>query len=260
MKYNIGDKVRVKTLEWYINNYNVDYNVDDLNVMNTHRFTTSMAKHCGNIVTIDAVCIDSYLIKEDSDNNGWTDDMFEGLAEEGIYDEEFVNAINTAYNACLDEYNEVPNKIDKVFISDKNYQDKVELCLGDDYEIVVEDGRTFVQKKKSQYPKTYEECCQHLGCDDKLSAGKLVLFQQLINARNAYWKIAGEEMGLDKSWEPNCKSLVNNEYFTIHTFNNEIIKSGTSHRNAILAFPSAEMRDAFYENFKNLIEECKNFL
>lgn len=54
--------------------------------------------------------------------------------------------------------------------------------------------------------------------------------------------------------------LTNNEYFTIHTFNNEIVKSGTSHRNAILAFPTEEMRDAFYENFKDLIENCKELL
>ena len=27
-----------------------------------------------------------------------------------------------------------------------------------------------------------------------------------------------------------------------------------------LAFPTEEMRDAFYENFKELIEECKELL
>jgi hypothetical protein len=85
-------------------------------------------------------------------------------------------------------------------------------------------------------------------------------FIQLIRCRDAYWKIAGEQMGLGKSWEPNYTSLVNNEYFTIHTFNNEIIKSGTSHRNAILAFPTEEMRDKFFENFKGLIEKCVKLL
>ena len=35
-----------------------------------------------------------------------------------------------------------------ILFSNENYADKVELCLVDEYEIVVEDGRTFVQKKK----------------------------------------------------------------------------------------------------------------
>ena len=30
--------------------------------------------------------------------------------------------------------------------------------------------------------------------------------------------------------------------------------------NKILAFPTEEMRDAFYENFKDLIEQCKELL
>ena len=30
--------------------------------------------------------------------------------------------------------------------------------------------------------------------------------------------------------------------------------------NSILVFPTKEMRDAFYENFKDLIEECKELL
>ena len=30
--------------------------------------------------------------------------------------------------------------------------------------------------------------------------------------------------------------------------------------NHILSFPTEEMRDAFYENFKDLIELCKEFL
>ena len=86
------------------------------------------------------------------------------------------------------------------------------------------------------------------------------MFQELLICRDAYWKIIGKEMGLSGSWKPNYISLVNNEYFTIHTFNNEIIKSGTSHRNAIIAFPTEEIRDIFFENFKNLIEKCKEFL
>lgn len=133
-------------------------------------------------------------------------------------------------------------------------------------------------QNKSNYPKTYKECCDILiisphynlvyytcehGYHEYKSCSlqeKLNILGKLLICRNAYWKIAGEEMKLGKPWEPKYISLEDNTYFTIQTFNSEIDKSATSHRNAILAFPTKEMRDAFYENFKDLIEQCKELL
>jgi len=57
-----------------------------------------------------------------------------------------------------------------VIFNSANYEDEVELQLGD-YEIEVRDGKTYAVLKKPVYPKTYVECCQHLSCDDKLSVG-----------------------------------------------------------------------------------------
>lgn len=112
--------------------------------------------------------------------------------------------------------------------------------------------------KKILYPKTYEECCQYLGCDDKIKMQLIGQFTQLINARNAYWKIAGEQMGLDKPWKPD---LENEELYCIQNYNNQIVKSKTNTAfNKVLIFPTAEMRDAFYEHFKDLIEQCKELL
>ena len=156
----------------------------------------------------------------------------------------------------------------------------MEIVLND-YEIVVRDGKTFAVKKKPKYPTTYEECCKTLGIDpdnyitidcsgiygektitkyEYSLIDNIDALWELIICRDAYRKIYSEQMGLEKTWEPNYISLVNNEYFTIHTFNNEITKSGTSHRNAILSFPTEELRDIFFENFKDLIEHCKNLL
>lgn len=44
--------------------------------------------------------------------------------------------------------------------------------------------------------------------------------------------------------------------------NNEVLCIGgaTSIDRCILSFPTEEMRNIFYENFKDLIEECKEFL
>ena len=145
----------------------------------------------------------------------------------------------------------------KVNLSD-NVNSNIEFDLTK-YSYEVKDGKLIIEEKKPGYPKTYEECCQHLGCDDKISNKKLVLFSQLINARNAYWKIASEEMGLDKPWEPDWENY--NEYkYCIYITENTANTGIFYNNNRILAFPTAKMRDAFYWNFKDLIESCKELL
>ena len=81
----------------------------------------------------------------------------------------------------------------------------------------------------------------------------------LLICRDAYWKIAGEEMGLGKPWEPDWDAK-DNHFYTIHTFNGKIECSATAHRNAVLIFPTEEMRDAYKENFGPDIEKCKLLL
>lgn len=158
------------------------------------------------------------------------------------------------------------DKITAVIFNKENYENEVELQLGD-YEIEVRDDKTFAVLK-STYPKTIANCMnvlhlQYSPVDSEVlgyNSELLSRFQELLICRNAYWQIAGEEMGLTISWMPVYKSLVDNEYYTIHTFNGEIVCSGTSHKNVILAFPTEKMRDEFYINFKDLIEKCKELL
>ena len=82
---------------------------------------------------------------------------------------------------------------------------------------------------------------------------------KLLICRDAYWKIAGEQMGLEKPWEPDWKDCDENKY-CIYITESEIKTGMFRYDNQILAFPTKELRDAFYENFKDLIEECKEFL
>lgn len=144
-----------------------------------------------------------------------------------------------------------------------NYENEVELKLGD-YEIVVRDGKTYAVFKKPKYPKTYEECCELLGktkAYQSVSGYKTELledFQKLLICRDAYWKIAGEQMGLNGAWEPDWENGRNK--CCIINCENRIIRGVYAYANAILAFPTEEMRDAFYENFKDLIEQCKELL
>jgi hypothetical protein len=153
-----------------------------------------------------------------------------------------------------------------VIFNSENYEDEVELQLGD-YEIEVRDGKTYAVKKKPVYPKTYEECCRVLGISDGefmftgLSDDEYNLFDSFvmpIRCRNAYWKIAGEQMGLDKPWEPDWND--ESQKYCIRMDRNKIVNCSSSFNNRILAFPTEEMRDAFYENFKNEIEQCKELL
>ena len=121
-------------------------------------------------------------------------------------------------------------------------------------------------KNPPHYPKTYAECCGVIGYGGIIGFTGLAVeeedlyrnFIALKRCRDAYWKIAGEELGLDKPWEPVWDE--SEDLYTIHTFNGEIRLSGTAHRNAILVFPTEEMRNIFYDNFKDLIEKCKELL
>ena len=91
-----------------------------------------------------------------------------------------------------------------VIFNDANYEDEVELQLGN-YEIVVRDCKTYAVLKKPKYPTTYVECEKILGLEGSIIEGclgyeykRLNAFQKLLMCRDAYWKIAGEQMGLDK--------------------------------------------------------------
>ena len=127
-----------------------------------------------------------------------------------------------------------------------------------------EDGYFSWVEKKKEYPKTYEECCKIIEVPylknyvAGYKNGLLDNFQKLLICRDAYWKIYGEENGLGKPWEPDCTR----GYFipAIIYRSGSIQKVEVHYRNAILIFPTAEMRDVFYENFKELIEQCKELL
>ena len=120
-------------------------------------------------------------------------------------------------------------------------------------------------EKKPKYPTTYEECYDegntelHFIYVDKDERDLYESFIQLIRCRNAYWKIAGEQMGLDKPWEPDWTNLDQVKY-CIWVDIGEFITMINVRGQHILAFPTEEIRDAFYENFKDLIEQCKELL
>ena len=111
---------------------------------------------------------------------------------------------------------------------------------------------------KSQYPKTYEECCEILRIGSyfepeirNATTEECYIFMKLMRlkrCRNAYWKIAGD-------WKPDWENPVHNKWFYAN-----INKGNLRYESHLLVFPTAEIRDAFYENFKDLIKQCKELL
>lgn len=130
-----------------------------------------------------------------------------------------------------------------------------------------EDGYFSWVNKKPKYPKTFDECLNILYCKSVLrtiighKTELLFNLEKLLICRDAYWKIAGKKMGSDGPWEPDYLKDANTIRYAIYNTGDEIVKlDGKLYRNYILCFPTIEMRDAFYENFKDLIEQCKELL
>mgnify|MGYP006991639599 CR=1 FL=1 len=129
---------------------------------------------------------------------------------------------------------------------------------------VINATKIVLEKKKKEYPKTYEECCKVLDWNHRdydrvgYKSELLCKLQVLLLCRDAYWKIAGEEMGLGKPWEPSDSDYITGRY-CIFVHQGNIICS-TPAEDCPLTFSTEEMRDAFYENFKELIEQCKELL
>lgn len=130
----------------------------------------------------------------------------------------------------------------------------------DENDNVVNVKKIVVYEKPPQYPKTYEECCDVLIPDcvefnvilNGYNGELLEKLGQLLICRDAYWKLAN-------NWQPNWKDFSTQKY-SISVDKDEIITSHIVTGSRVLVFPTAEMRDIFYENFKELINQCKELL
>ena len=246
-------------------------------------------------MTISHVRVDHYTMVEDLVGY-WTDEMIEGLVEEECpqdFIEKYCISCGTQrcdrtkeylngcpyYNAymCIKQNNDMEEEmsLDKAGqITDFEYEG-LEYTLPEGYIFKDENGNVInatkivLEKKKKEYPKTYKECCKVLGYDDRETYcvchtyANERLFESLYRlkvCRDAYWKIAGDEMGLDKPWEPDWKKQ--DKKYIISVFNDTVIyfENETYDSNTLLAFPTEEMRDAFKENFDPDIEICKEWL
>ena len=146
-------------------------------------------------------------------------------------------------------------------VKGEEVKERIEIAIPEGYEYVIESGKIIFTKKKKEYPKTFEECVSVLMCKggNRMPLELMNTFRKLIDARNAYWTIYGEENGLGKPWEPDWRE----ERYIIYRNQDDIIggyrKAGDVEHH-IFEFPTKEMRDVFRENFGSDIEFCKEFL
>lgn len=251
LKYKVGDYVRIKSLDWY--NKNKD-NYGAIYAGNGFCFWKEMARHCGEIMKITLVKIDpedsnkGYYFMENSEEK-WTDEMIEGIVEENLIERFDDNGL---------PFNEWLSHRGAFHIPDG-------YILKDENDNVINATKIVLEKKKKEYPKTYEECCEILEdvADCSLSCfacGVLNTLQKLLLCRAAYWQIAGKEMGLETPWEPDYTNT-SEKKFAIWVDFGEIRTGGPfTTTQMLLSFPTEEMRDDFKENFDPDIEKCKMFL
>ncbi len=147
---------------------------------------------------------------------------------------------------------------------------KVDIPKGYEFAGVDDDKQQVVFTKIGyHYPKTYEECCKVL-FPNAIALGKVLTsgyncellkkIGELLICRDAYWKIAGEQMGLGKPWEPDWDDGEQEKYCIEVRNDNELCDITYLHAHRILAFPTMELFDIFVENFEELIEQCKELL
>ena len=271
MRYKVGERVRIKSLDWYNENNDgsgiLSYKISGV------PFTSDMAKYCGSIVTINRAyaesnsCLgDRYYIKEDDGNWVWHEKMFEGLVAED--DNPFDDNIplpdsfveRMAHKIADSElFNVEPLDIPTMttdFVKENGFPCPDGYEFRDENGNVIEAKKIVLEKKKPRYPKTENECLDAIPDSEYANLRSVIAFRlvKLLCCRNAYWKIADD-------WKPDWAMYSGPKHCIIYS-DNEIKWQGKHFvtEAKVLAFPTEEMRDSFYENFKELIEECKELL
>ena len=266
MKYKVGDKVRIKSLGWYHTNKDNQGKISIPFVPSLgHRiqnqkiiFSEAMAIECGTVMTIEHIIDGFYIMKENK--HGWTDEMIEGLVEEEI------DLIPKFGEYSDNEPLDIPT-ITTDFVKEHGFPCPDGYIFKDENGNVINASKIVLEKKKPKYPNNFYHSVRTLGLhahpanESKYKEELIHKFHKLLICRDAYWKRAGEEMGLGKPWEPDWTNEEWPDMAYISYDGKSVDKeNGFPCCNMILIFPTEEMRDAFYENFKELIEECKELL
>ncbi len=251
MKYGVGDRVRIKSIDWYNENKDKMERI----CFKHENFIPEMSQYCGKILTIKQVeeKFEYYLVSECG--FAWADEMIEGIVKEENNDCKKCSSIHNS-TKCLFMDNCPHNKQKNIIEIPKDY------VLKDENGNIINATKIVLEKKKKEYPKTYEECVNELDTHKVVAAcaweKEMKALQTLFVCRDAYRKIAGEELGLGKPWKPDWNNI--SDKYCIYFVSGDVWTKECQTRRCLFAFPTPEMRDAFYENFKEEIEICRELL
>ena len=143
MKYKVGDRVRTKSLDWYDKHALID---------TSGVFRTSIESLClnkkrfmGKELTISSVLSNRHYLMEETGALRWTDEMIEGLVEEEM-------PLDKAGQITDFEYDGLAYTLPEGYI------------FKDENNDVINATKIVLEKKKKEYPKTYEECAKIMNC------------------------------------------------------------------------------------------------
>ena len=262
MKYKVGDKVRVKSLEWYNNNTS---NADFIYCANFIPFTQRMSIWCGCVMTIKSIQSNNiYLVEENL--YAWTEDMFEGLAD---YKENVTITLNGK------DYN-IENHFvwtEDMFEGLADYKENVTITLnGKDYNIDVEKAKELGVLKekdlrcksweefKKKYLKKqgyfYDECDMCIALTNNPTKVSEQLTENEAIAIKAFSKLLKLRRDWIGDWDPDwCNG--GRIKFCIDIYKNDFCVTSLSNYSKTFSFPTEEMAIEFLKHFRDLFEQCK---
>ena len=126
----------------------------------------------------------------------------------------------------------------------------------------VENGEVILKKKEVVLPKSYYDCMKICDWDSfsrwsvnvptpKEMIKPIHSLCQILICRNAWWKLL--------EWKPDWNNGSEIKFY-IATRSGRLDRCYGYSQNHILSFPTIDVRDKFYEAFKDLIEEAKELL
>lgn len=141
-------------------------------------------------------------------------------------------------------------------------KDIIAVILPQNYEVKQNDvDKLIITREPIQYPKDVAECRDVVNKVNSKKHTQYVLaiatmldsFETLMMCRGAYWSIAND-------WRPFWKDAFQERYSIVCDSHGNLQKVHYVNRPTTFVFPTGEMRDAFFENFEYLLNQCRELV
>ena len=231
MKYKVGDKLKIRSLDWYNANKTEGGEV----YLESSVLLQPMSKYCGKVATITYAHSYGYSLDIDGGHYNWVDEMFE----------ENINDMRTKEIIIPQGWEIDEVRGNKIILSKKELPKTWFECIAKIRDLECIDRNSWIDKT------TFSDdvACDHAN-DIPIGLGKPMLaLCQLLVCREVY----------RQGWKPNWSDS-NEIKYCIEWVENQITKNTYMITAKVLSFQSEEIRNQFLENFRYLIEEAKELI